>query len=130
MNIREESELLSGVLVAGVVHTRFILRPATLADTYRAAEVVPVPDNLADDKSAKVAYQMAVDDAMILCQIETLGTLEPVPSPQALVTELDPDDMEVLRQAAYRLKKKWRASRTPSLPTAAPSSSSSPPDSP
>lgn len=126
-NVREEGELLSGVLVGGVLHTRFVLRPATLADAYRAAEGVAVPDNLIDDKSAKVAYQMAVDDAVILCQLEALGTLEPVPLPQALVGELDPDDMDVLRQAAVRLKKKWRASRKPSPPTVASSASSSAP---
>lgn len=127
MNVREEGELLSGILVGDVLHTRFVLRPATLLDTYRAAEVVVVPDSLAEDQAVKVAYQMAVDDAMILCQIETLGTLEPVPSPQALVPELDPDDMDLLRKAAIRLKKKWRESRKPSPPTAAPSASSSPP---
>lgn len=128
-NVREEGELELGLLVSGVAHCRFVLRPATLKDTYRAAALVPVPDNLGDDSAAKVAYQMAIDDAMVLCQVETLGTLPETPSPQALLAGIDPDDMDLLRQAAARLKKKWRASRKPSPPIAAPNVSSLPPGS-
>lgn len=126
-NVREEGELELGIVVGGVAHCHFVLRPATLKDTYRAAAMVPVPDNLADDAAAKVAYQMAIDDAMVLCQVETLGTLPETPSPAVLIAEIDPDDMGELREAAARLKKKWRESRKPSPPTAAPSASSSPP---
>lgn len=122
--LRESGELELGVLVAGVLHRAFTLRPATLADTYQAAAAVPVPANLADDQSAKVAYQMAVDDAQVLCQIVTLGTLPTVPTPQAMAAELDPDDMALLRQAAAEVKKKRLQSRPGWVSTDAPSTSS------
>ena len=125
--IYESGELELGVLVDGVVHRVFTVRPATLADSYLAAASVPVPANLADDQAARVAYQMAVDDAQILCQLDRLGALSPVPSPQALAAELDPDDMAILRQAAANVKKKLQQSRS-SLPlTGEPNTSSSAP---
>lgn len=116
-----------GVLVAGALHRAFELRPATLADTYRAAEAVPVPADLAVNQATRVAYQMAIDDAVILCQLTRLGTLDPIPPPAALAAELDPDDMAELRQAAADVKKNLRESRS-GLPTSvAPSLSSSAP---
>lgn len=116
-----------GILVAGVLHRDFEMRQATLADSYRAAEAVPVPADVADNQAARVAYQMAVDDAAILSQVVRLGGLDPVPGPAALAAEIDPDDMARLRQAADDVKKKWRESRI-GLPTfGAPSLSSSAP---
>ena len=73
------------------------------------------------------AYQMAIDDAQIFCQIEALGDLQKVPSPQVLAAELDPDDMTILRQAAGRVKKKLLLSRQSSPPTVEPNTSSSEP---
>ena len=121
--IREQGELEVGIVVGDSVHTRFCLRPATLADTYAAVAAVPVPDNLYDGTGDKpganpqvnVAYQMAVDDALILCQIDQLGDLARVPDIPALVAALDPDDMAILRKHAGVLKKKLRQSR-PGLP--------------
>lgn len=124
MGVREEGSLEVGVMVAEAVHCRFTLRPATLADTYAAAAAVPIPDNIGEDKPASVAYQMAVDDALILCQIEQLGTLDPVPSVQALVVAVDPDDMAIFRQAAANLKKKLRLSRPGFPPIVEPNTSS------
>ena len=129
-SIRESGELELGVLVDGVVHRVFTVRPATLADTYRAAESVAVPDNLVDDQAARVAYQMAVDDAQILCQLERLGGLPSVPSPRALASELDPDDMAILRKAADSVKKKLHESRQNLPLTGEPNTSSSAPASP
>lgn len=126
--IRETGELELGVLVGDVIHRAFSVRPATLADAYRAAEVVKVPADLSENTSARVAYQMAIDDAQILCQVDALGTLDPVPSPSALFAEIDPDDMAILRQAAADVKKKWRQSRQSLPPGAAPSISLSAPD--
>jgi hypothetical protein len=121
--IRETGCLDLGVLVGGAIHRAFVLRPATLADAYRAAETVPVPLDLESDRAAQVAYQMAVDDAQVLCQVVELGTLSPLPPPAQLVALIDPDDMAILRQAASAVKKKWRQSRLDLRSTDAPSSS-------
>lgn len=125
--LREQGELDIGLLVGASVYRGFTLRPATLADTYAAAAAVPVPDDLGSDKSANVAYQMAIEDAQILCQIERLGDLDPVPGIAALVAGLDPDDMAILRQHAALLKKKLRLSRPGFPPIVAPNTSSSEP---
>lgn len=119
--------LALGVQIGEALHRDFELRPATLADTYSAAASVPVPADLAANDSARVAYQMAVDDAVILCQLTRLGALSPVPSPAALAAALDPDDMVILRQAAEKVKKNLQASRAGLPTTAAPSLSSSAP---
>lgn len=104
-----------------------VLRPASLADVYAAAAAVPVPDSLGADKAVNVAYQMAIEDAQVLCQIESLGALEPVPGVAVLVAALDPDDMALLRSAADRLKKKLRQSKRDSSPIDALNTSSSEP---
>lgn len=122
-----------GVLIVGFGGAfDFTLRPATLADTYAAAGAVPVPDALGDDnpasaKSANIAYQMAVEDANVLSQIERLGELATVPDIPTLVAGLDPDDMAVLRQAAALLKKRLRPSKPGLPPTGEPNTSSSAP---
>lgn len=125
--LREEGELELGVLVGESVFRRFRLRPATLVDTYAAAAAVPIPDKLGDDAAANVAYQMAVDDAQILCQVEQLGDLAVVPDIPALVAALDPDDMAILRRHAAALKKKLRLSRPGLPPIVEPNTSSSEP---
>lgn len=125
--VTEQGKLLIGVMLNGELHSDFELRPATLVDTYKAAAAVPVPDALTGNAASRVAYQMAVDDAVIMFQLTRLGTLSPVPAPPTLATEIDPDDMAILRQAAEDVKKKLRVSRS-NLPTiAAPSLSSSAP---
>ena len=126
-DLYESGELELGVLLDGSLQRFFTLRQATLADTYQAAASVPVPDGLAEDQAARVAYQMAIDDAQVLCQLTQLGELVPVPAAAALVAALDPDDMAILRQAAYNLKKKLRLSRLSLRPTGAPNTSSSAP---
>lgn len=125
--VTEQGKLPIGVMLNDGLHTEFELRPATLADTYKAAAAVPVPETLTGNDAARVAYQMAVDDAVIMSQLIRLGTLSPIPSPSVLAAELDPDDMAVLRQAAEDVKKKFRVSRSslpctgePSLPSSAP----------
>lgn len=124
--IREVAHLETGIPIGPAVYIEAILRPATLADTYRATEAVPVPDDLTHP-GARVAYQVQVDDALVLCQIEALGPLEgaELPGPAELAQLLDPDDMAVLRTAAAAVKKKLQQSRR-NLPTfGAPSASSS-----
>lgn len=113
--LREQGELEVGVVIGESVFRSFTLRPATLNDSYAGAAAVPVPEKLGEDKSANVGYQMAVEDAQILCQIERLGSLDTVPDVPTLVAALDPDDMTILRQHAALLKKKLRLSR-PGLP--------------
>lgn len=121
--LRESCTLELGVLGALVA----VLRPATLADIYAAAAAVPVPDAVGTDKAANVAYQMAIDDAQVLLQIESLGELESVPTVAELVEVIDPDDMALLRAAADRLKKKLRQSKPGFPPIVEPSMSSSEP---
>lgn len=125
--VTEQGKLLVGVALNGELHSDFELRPATLADTYKAAAAVPVPDSLTVNPASRVAYQMAVDDAVIMFQLTRLGTLSPMPAPPALAAEIDPDDMAILRQAAEDVKKKLHVSRSNLSATAAPSSSSSAP---
>lgn len=127
--ITESGTLDAGISVAGseAVHTAFTLRPARLADTYRATACVAVPDDIATSSSAQVAYQMAIDDAITLCQIVALGDLAEIPSPRQLTELLDPDDMGILRAAAERLKKKSRQPKSASAPCASPSAPSSAP---
>lgn len=123
----ESGELDFGVVVDGEAHRAFALRPATLVDVYRAAEAVPPKVDMDSAPAVKVAYQMAIEDALILCQLVKLGTLDPVPLPAALMETMAPEDMELLRAAAERLKKKLRLSRNTSPATASPSASSSGP---
>ncbi|TXG76835.1 MAG: hypothetical protein E6R11_07400 [Rhodocyclaceae bacterium] len=121
--ITEHGRLVFGVEVDGVVHHDFVLRPATLEDEYQAIELIPIPEGAADSPTLNIAYQMRVDDASLLAQLLSLGTLEPAPLPATLLELIDPDDMAVLRVAASALKKKRLQSRIASTP----SDSSKPP---
>lgn len=125
--LRESGELEVGIAISGMVHHTFSLRPATLADVYAAAAAVPIPADLGDNEPARVAYQMAIDDAQVLLQLVALGSVEPVPGVAALVAALDPEDMEVLRAAAGRLKKKLRSSKIGFPPIVVPNTCSSEP---
>ena len=130
MTITHTGSLEIGILVADRHHLAFTLRQAVLADAYAAAAAIAVPDDIDSNASARVAYQMAIDDATILAQLTALGSLEAVPSIAALAGSLDPDDMAILRQAAAELKKKLRQSRASSPPTGEPNTSLSAPASP
>lgn len=125
--VTETCSLELGIVVDSVAHTSVVLRAARLADAYAAAAATPIPAGMKDDASAGVAYQMAIEDAGVLSQIVRFGSLDPVPSIPALVAEIDPDDMAALRQAAARLKKKLRLSKSILPPTDAPNMSSSEP---
>ncbi|HNG82021.1 MAG TPA: hypothetical protein PLW24_21305, partial [Burkholderiaceae bacterium] len=118
--------LSAGIVVGDRTLFDVVLRPALLTDTYRATELVPVPDDLESPQS-RVAYQMRIDDAVVLCQIEALGELEgdEVPGPGVLAEQLEPDDMALLRGAAARVKKKLLQSRSKSLISGGQSASSS-----
>ena len=124
--ILEAVTLCAGIVVGDRVCYDVALRPARLADIYRATETVPVPEDL-DNPRARVAYQMRIDDAVVLCQIEALGELEgdEVPGPGVLAEQLEPDDMALLRGAAARVKKKLLQSRSKSLISGGQSASSS-----
>lgn len=91
-----------------------VLRPARLADVYAAIELVSVPADVAGDARARTAYQLAVDDAQVLLQVQDRDG-QPVADLPALRDELSPDDMQALREAADRLKKKRRSSNAPAL---------------
>ena len=128
--IREVVELESGIVVGTQVFFDVMLRPATLADTYRATERVPVPDDLTS-KAARIAYQVQVDDAVVLCQVCALDDqAHDLPDLLALANQIEPDDMALLRAAAARVKKKLQLSRKNSLISDAPSASSLDPASP
>lgn len=97
-----------------------VLRPGRLSDLYRAMSLVPVPDETIQDDDHRltpcgVAYQSAVDDMQVLCQIASMGG-QPVPDLVELADDLSPDDMAELRQAAGQLKKKKRLSKSNSTP--------------
>lgn len=126
-DITEVCELEVGIVVDGRAHFRAELRAARLVDSYAAAAAVAIPVGLQDDERARVAYQMAVDDAQVLAQVAVLGDLDAVPPIEVLIDEIDPDDMGLLRAAAGRLKKKLRLWKHGSPPIAAPSTSSSEP---
>lgn len=125
--IREVVALETGIPWGADTYFDAVLRPATLADTYRATESVPVPDDLTN-QAARIAYQVQVDDAVVLCQICALGEMEEdLPSPGMLVRLIDPDDMALLRAGAAAVKKKLQQSRRGSPITGVPSASSSGP---
>lgn len=107
-------ELLVGIEIAGRVARAATLRQARLADAYAAAEAVEVPADLAENTPARVAYQMAVDDAQILAQVCKLEGLPAVPALRELIQAIDPDDMGLLRAGAAELKKKLIDSRSAS----------------
>jgi hypothetical protein len=125
--IVEAGTLDFGVEIDGKVHAIFALSTLRLVDTYRAIEAVPVPDGIDQNLALRVAYETRLGDATILSQLTQLGTLDPVPSIEALMGVIEPDDMEILRAASAALKKKWRKSRQGSSPIGEPSSSSSAP---
>lgn len=127
--LTESIDLDVGIVVGGVCHHRAVIRVARLSDIYTGASAVAVPEDLQDNPGRRIAYQMAIDDAQVLAQVVKLGNLDPAPSIEVLIAELDPDDMSLLRAGAQRLKKKLQKSRG-SLPiTGVPNISSSGPDS-
>lgn len=121
----ERGELPLGVMLQEANHVAYALRTARLEDAYRAAAAVSLPDNVDTNVAARLAYQMAIDDAVILSQLVSLGSMTTMPSIQELVQTIDPDDMSVLRAAAERLKKKLQESRGTVRDTALSSATSS-----
>lgn len=126
--IVHEGTLDVGIEIAGKVHKAFRIRPAALTDHYRATAAVPPVEDLTN-LAQRAAYIMAVDDAVILSQLEALGDLAELPSITELAGLIDPDDMQQLRGAAEDVKKKLKASRSGSAPGAESSSPSSVPGS-
>lgn len=125
-SIREPFTLETGIEIDGAVHRTGTLRPATLPDTYLAASLVAVPEDVSSSTQSRIAYQMALDDAQILAQIASLGELDPPPLAR-LIEIIDPDDMPELRAAADRAKKKRLALKGASSTAATPRSSLSAP---
>lgn len=124
--LTEAVDLEVGIVVDGVCHHRAVIRVARLSDVYTGAAAVVVPEDLLDP-GRRVAYQMAVDDAQVLAQVVELGSLDPAPSIEVLIAEIDPDDMELLRVGAKRLKKKLQQLRASSPTTGERNTSSSEP---
>lgn len=133
--LRERFSLAFGVELDGERWMAGELRPATLADAYAAAAAVAVPDDLAKNPAAGVAYQMAIDDAQILAQVVCLSDADGSASDQRigglaladLIATIDPDDMAIVRLAAANLKKKRLALKRGSPPGESPSAPSSAP---
>lgn len=129
--LTEHCPLLVGLEVDGRVAMAATLRAPRLQDAYDAAMVVPVPDDdMNNNGGARVAYQMAIDDAEVLAQIAALEGLETVPPLSELVASIDPDDMALVKGAARALKKKRIASRSASPLSGEAKLISSPPASP
>lgn len=142
MSLTERCVLVVGISVGAAVANEAVLRPPRLQDAYDAAMVVPVPaDDMEKNPGARVAYQMAIDDAEVLAQVQSLyAPLPPPPEGQAqdadhmvapplaeLIASIDPDDMALIKEAARRLKKKLIASRSGSPPSGKSKPDSSPP---
>lgn len=85
-----------------------VLRPARLADVYRAAAQVDPPTQESASAAESQAYQWALDDMQVLCQIVSVGDGGAPESLADFAAELTPDDMGSLRFAAQELKKKQR----------------------
>lgn len=110
--IREKVTLVTGIPVGEKVLYEAVLRPAVLVDTYRATASVPIPESM-DGLSERIAFQMRVDDAVILSQICDLGEVgTPLPGLDELPDLIDPEDMVLLREAVARLKTKQREARS------------------
>lgn len=118
-----------GLEIDGAVYTGLSLRPACLADAYGAAALVAIPDDIATDTRAKVAYEMQVEDVTILHQIDSIDGVAAVPAVETLLAMIDPGDMALVRKAAEAIKKKLRLPKNDSLPADVPSTSLSAQDS-
>lgn len=116
--VTETVELQYGLAPWSATAKTVVMRQAVLQDVYEAIGVVDVPG---DDASAgnRIAYQMAIEDAQVLAQIDTIDGAEP-PALSVLRTLLHPDDMALLRVAAEGIKKKQRGASAPS-PSSEPS---------
>lgn len=116
--VTEPVELQYGLAPWSATAKKVVLRQAVLQDVYEAIGVVDVPG---DDASAgnRIAYQMAIEDAQVLAQVDTIDGAEPPPL-SVLRTLLHPDDMALLRVAAEGIKKKQRGASAP-LPSSEPS---------
>lgn len=110
--ITEEVPLQYGLAPWSATAKTVVLRQARLQDVYVAVAAVEMPD---DDATGpvRIAYQMAIEDAQVLAQVDTIDGAEP-PALSRLRTLLHPDDMALLRIAAEGIKKKQRGASAPS----------------
>lgn len=115
--ITEEVPLQYGLAPWGATAKTVVLRQARLQDTYAAVAAVEMPADMVG--SARIAYQMAIDDAQVLAQIDSVDGNEP-PALSLLAQFVHPDDMAALRTASELIKKKQRGESEPS-PSSAPS---------
>jgi hypothetical protein len=115
--ITQEVPLQYGLAPWSVTAKTVVLRQATLQDVYVAVAAVEMPDDMAG--AGRIAYQMAIDDAQILAQVDRIDGNEP-PEVRLLAQLIHPDDMSSLRAAAEVIKKKQRGESEPS-PTPEPS---------
>lgn len=142
--LTERCVLVVGIGLGDAVATAAILRLPRLQDAYDAAMVVPVPADMEKNSGAFVAYQMAIDDAEVLAQIQLLeAPLPPLrageenqakhadlmvtPPLAELIATIDPEDMALLKASARALKKKLIALRSGSPASAESKPDSSPP---
>lgn len=128
--LTERCPLVVGLPVGDRLAVEAVLRQAKLSDAYTATLVVDLPDaDLQADVRARMAYQMAIDDAELLARVVELADEQgaiPVPGLEALLATIDPEDMACLRAGAERLKKKRRGSKPASDPSAPSKAGSSP----
>jgi hypothetical protein len=103
--VTETVELQYGLAPWSATAKLCVLRQARLQDVYAAVAAVEMPDDMAG--AARIAYQMAIDDAQLLAQIDSVDGTEP-PAVSLLAQLIHPDDMSALRIAAESVKKKQR----------------------
>ena len=104
--ITEEVPLQYGLAPWSATAKTVVLRQARLQDVYVAVSAVDLPDETAMGP-VRVGYQMAIEDAQVLAQIDRIDGNEP-PEVRLLAQLIHPDDMASLRLAAELIKKKQK----------------------
>lgn len=109
--VTETVELQYGLAPWSATAKTVVMRQATLQDVYEAVAVVDMPDDMTGGR--RIAYQMRIDDAQLLAQIDSIDGVEP-PELALLVELVHPDDMTLIRNAGEAIKKKQRGESAPS----------------
>lgn len=92
--LTQQGVLPVGIMVEGVLHRDYVLKPARVIDSIDAVEEVGSHN------------PVALMAAVIARQLTSLGTLKPEQIDYDLVCEMDPRDFNALEAAAGELSKK------------------------
>lgn len=109
--VTETVELQYGLAPWSATAKVVVMRQATLQDVYEAVAAVDMPEDMTGGR--RIAYQMRIDDAQLLAQIDSIDGAEPPPL-ERLAQLLHPDDMTLIRNAGEVIKKKQKGESAPS----------------